>query len=93
MSDWGGGRFGGVRATSALPLIADIRCEDQQVRKVPAPDIDPAIQLFRQHAPALPSYLEAQRLGGLEFITSSNPVGCSIGRSAGLAPLRILLTK
>ena len=28
-------RFGDVRATSALPLIADVRCEDQQVRKVP----------------------------------------------------------
>jgi hypothetical protein len=28
-------RFGDVRATSALPLIADARCEDQQVRKVP----------------------------------------------------------
>jgi hypothetical protein len=27
-------RFGDVRATSALPLITDVRCEDQQVRKV-----------------------------------------------------------
>ena len=28
-------RFGDVRTTSAFPLIADVRCEDQQVRKVP----------------------------------------------------------
>src|SRR5437899_1440605 len=31
--------FGDVRATSALPLIADARCEDQQVRKVPTTDV------------------------------------------------------
>src|SRR5438477_11517603 len=34
-------RFGDVRATSALPLIADARCEDQQVRKVPPADVIP----------------------------------------------------
>ena len=28
-------RFGDVGAASALPLIADVRCEDRQVRKVP----------------------------------------------------------
>ena len=33
-------RFGDVPATSALPLIADARCEDQQVRKVPTGDIN-----------------------------------------------------
>ena len=32
-------RFGDVRATSALPLIADVRCEDQQIRKVPETDM------------------------------------------------------
>jgi hypothetical protein len=32
-------RFGDVRATSALPLIADVRCEDQQVRKVPKTEV------------------------------------------------------
>ena len=32
-------RFGDVRATSALPLIADVRCEDQQVRKVPESEV------------------------------------------------------
>jgi hypothetical protein len=32
-------RFGDVRATSALPLIADARCEDQQVRKVPTTEV------------------------------------------------------
>ena len=39
MSDWGGGRFGDVRATSAVPLIADVRGEDREVRKVPTADI------------------------------------------------------
>jgi hypothetical protein len=32
-------RFGDVRATSALSLIADVRREDRQVRKVPKGDI------------------------------------------------------
>jgi hypothetical protein len=32
-------RFGDVRGISALPLIADVRCEDRQVRKVPGADI------------------------------------------------------
>ena len=31
-------QFSDVRATSALPLIADVRCEDRQVRKVPITD-------------------------------------------------------
>ena len=35
---------------------------------------------------------EAERLGGLQLITSSNLVGCSTGRSEGLVPLRILST-
>ena len=32
--------FGDVRATSALPFIADVRGEDQQVRKVPYKTLD-----------------------------------------------------
>ena len=36
---------------------------------------------------------EAERLGGLEIDhVSSNFVGCSTGKSAGLAPLNILST-
>src|SRR3954447_11853148 len=36
MSQLGQSRqFSEVRATSALPLIADVRCEDQKVRRVP----------------------------------------------------------
>ena len=31
-------QFGDVQAISALPLIADVRCEDRQVRKVPKAD-------------------------------------------------------
>ena len=31
-------RFGDVRGISALPLIADVRPEDRQVRKVPTTD-------------------------------------------------------
>ena len=41
-------RFGDVRATSALPLIADVRCEDQQVRKVPISEIPGATLRRRQ---------------------------------------------
>ena len=32
-------QFSDVRGTSALPLIADVRCEDRQVRSVPNPEI------------------------------------------------------
>jgi hypothetical protein len=35
-------RFDDVRATSALPLIADVRREDQQVRKVPEAETFPS---------------------------------------------------
>ena len=31
-------QFSDVRGTSALPLLADIRCEDRQVRFVPLTD-------------------------------------------------------
>jgi hypothetical protein len=38
-------------------------------------------------------YFESERLGGLlRLITNSNLVGCSIGRSAGLAPFAIRST-
>jgi hypothetical protein len=33
---------------------------------------------------------EAERLGGLEVITNSNVVDCTTGKSAGLAPLKML---
>ena len=36
--------------------------------------------------------LSPSALAVLRLITSSNLVGCSIGRSAGLAPLRILMS-
>ena len=36
---------------------------------------------------------DPERFGGLEFTMKSNLVGCSTGKSAGLAPLRILSTK
>ena len=30
----------------ALPLIADVRCEDRQVRKVPNPEVAPIAKLI-----------------------------------------------
>ena len=41
-------RFGDVRAISALPLIADVRCEDRQVRKVPGTDSLPRSSYHKQ---------------------------------------------
>ena len=58
--------FGEVRATSALPLIADVRCEDQQVRKVPTTEV---ASLFDHFVGAREQRLrnsEAERLGGLQ---------------------------
>jgi len=53
-------RFGDVRATSALPLRADVRCEDQQVRKVPISE-SPGATLQRRQKQRNYSRLQSDR--------------------------------
>ena len=50
-------RFGDVRGISGLPPIADVRCEVQQVRKVPTGDIEGLAR--RSPTEALPSHRRA----------------------------------
>src|SRR5262245_58679365 len=77
---------------------ADVRC-------APQPAVSTRNQLCRVNSRrathSITAFACAMRRGGtvrpsalavLRLITSSNLVGCSTGRSAGLAPLRILMT-
>src|ERR1700730_11972958 len=80
-----------------IPPIASQFCAPQ--RKTPSA----ASGLVRRKKSLLDHLVGAQQeylrmvkpmaLAALRLITSSNFVGCSIGRSAGLAPLNILSTK
>jgi len=78
---------------SALPPKADIRCHDRHVRFVPKADID--------HLHSITSLARADMAGDtskprvlavFKFRMISNRVACSIGKSAGFRPLRILST-
>jgi len=82
---------------SALPPKADIRWLCLYVRFVPKADsCNAANRALFDHLVGSGEqrlrHVEAERLGGREIDASSNLVGCSTGRSAGLAPLRILST-
>ena len=55
-------RFDDVRATSALPLTADVRCEDQYVRKVPEATLQARLEAEVGHMGPLPPY--GHRLAG-----------------------------
>ena len=60
---------------------------------VPQADIAPFTRSPRRRArAALAELSRPSALAVLRLITSSNFVGCSTGRSAGLAPFRILST-
>src|SRR6266700_1436484 len=83
--------------SSGLPLKADIAQYSRHVSKVPNADQCNAINGLAIRSPrprpssvggtSMPSALAVDRL-----MTSSNLVGCWTGKSAGLAPLRILCT-
>ena len=83
----------GQEHTSALPPKADIRPRDQDVCFGPKADmadllLDRLVSLSEHRG----RYAEPEGLGSLEIDDSSNLVGCWTGRSAGLAPFRILST-
>ena len=81
---------GDVRDWSALPPIATKERTSRQVRVVPqADDLLPqssisSARTIRDIGTSIPNVFAVARL-----ITSSNLVGREIGRSAGLAPLRM----
>jgi hypothetical protein len=94
-------RCGRLQGTtmSALPPKADIRQRDCDVRFVPKADIVRCGEIRRY---SITSSARASRVDGMvnssalavvRLISNSNFVGNSIGRSPGLAPLRILSTK
>jgi len=58
-------RFGDVRATSALPLITDVRCEDQQVRKVPTTEVAHIRSLCRKRSSLAAMVIRAARLAAI----------------------------
>src|SRR5215831_8222589 len=64
------------------------RTAEQRDELAPFHSITSSARCCKNHGTSSPSVLAVLRL-----MTSSNLVGCSIGRSAGLAPLRILSTK
>jgi hypothetical protein len=83
---------------SALPAIADIGRAFLNVRVVPKPALS---RCSKTHVYLITSSARASTVGGTvrpnafavaRLMTSSNLVGCSTGRSAGLAPRRILST-
>src|SRR5215469_12029178 len=85
-------------AMSALPPKADIGTEFRNVRFVPKADI---VRCGKERGYSITSSAMAISVGGiwrpsafavLRLMISSNVVGCSIGRLAGLAPLMILST-
>ena len=86
----------GVRPMSALPPKADMDQSSRDVRFVPKADI---LRCSKERRYSMTSSAIASSDGGtfkrwafavFRLITKSNLVGCTTGRSSGLAPLRIL---
>src|SRR5215472_16164145 len=80
---------------SALPPKADIETQSRDVRFVPEADIVRCDEIRRYSITSsasesrLSEILTPRALAVLRLIIVSNLVGCSTGRSAGFAPLRI----
>src|SRR5947209_20454421 len=79
---------------SALGRIADSTRTSRNVRDVPGGDIAPLHSITSSaRASSEAGMSRPSVFAVLRLMTSSNFVGCSTGRSAGLAPLMILSTK
>ena len=87
-----------MRAMSALPPKPELRDAPRPFRDLPIAD---SFTAANSNPYSITSSARATRIGGtstamalaaLRLMTSVNFVGCSIGKSAGLAPLRILST-
>jgi hypothetical protein len=97
-SQWGQpGKAQSEQILSAFPPIADMERTSLNGSQVPTADVS---RCSKNHY-SITSSARARSVGGisrpsafavLRLITSSNLVGCWIGKSAGLAPLRILST-
>ena len=79
-------KSGDAIAASELPLKADIERTSWEVRKVPNSEVAKLIRLVSAVEQRRRDS-EAERSGCLRLITSSNLVGCSIGRSCRLGLL------
>jgi hypothetical protein len=80
---------GRVRAMSALPPKADMLHRGRNVRFVPKADIGPHSIISSARADNVGGTSMPSAFAVLRLITNSNLVDCTIGRSAGLAPLSI----
>jgi hypothetical protein len=87
-----------VKPMSALPPKADIDHHNSNVRFVPKADM----RRGKQRHYSITRLASARRFGGISrpiafavfrLRTNSNAVGCWMGKSAGLAPFKILSTK
>ena len=83
---------------SALARFADSSRTSREVGEVPLPDSCSAANrcysmISSARTSSVGGILKPRALAALRLMTNSNLVACSIGRSAGLAPLRILSTK
>src|SRR5258707_5572835 len=91
------GHCGNVRCTTALPPKADVHPRCCYVAFVPISDICSAANCdysitSSARASSVGGMSRASALAVCRLTTNSNLVGCSTGKSAGLAPLNILST-
>src|SRR5437016_960990 len=85
-------RMSGFIGTPAISCDSSVSCPRPNELTEPLSDtalLDDLIHL-QQHRPGI---VNPSALAVLRLTTSSNLVGCSTGRSAGLAPFKILSTK
>jgi hypothetical protein len=85
--------FAAQNGMSALPPKAVILFAESDVRFVPIADIGATYSITSSaRASTAGGIVRPSAFAVLRLITSSNLVGCWIGRSAGFAPLNILST-
>src|SRR5712664_1655673 len=79
--------------SSELPLKADIAQHSRHASNVPTPDMPCYSITSSARVSSVGGTMMPSAFAVFKLITSSYLVGCSTGRSAGFAPLKILLTK
>ena len=85
-------RFERAPTTSGLPRQADTSASVGMSQSVPATEVASYSITSSARASKEGGTVRPSALAVFMLITSSNLVGCSTGRSEGLAPLRILST-
>ena len=82
-----------VGRMSAFERIADVGQTSRHVRFVPTPDMPCYSITSSARVSSVGGTMMPSAFAVFKLITSSYLVGCSTGRSAGFAPLKILSTK